>query len=462
MLMGLWRWLTRVWLWLTDLWRRAILGATASPPTAQRVQRSSHSSMYRSHPETNELALIIPSTYVQAAMNEQRVPLAVFYEMRECIQRLADLVENLQPHIVLFFATGGIPYAFPMMSVLMRRQSWDLLDGRFHMFPGLSWDGTIRDRCSSEYCISELRDLIATLRTALPHSLPVRLLALDTAHSGSGINKLVSTVNTAIRASDGTVTTDVVGIVSHAKASQQGPRDDKLKVSGSLGSVWLQKPSIYAGPQVTSAFQWLELPTSSDSHTLQLSYWVYSSIPAEDNADIMGVSSARDELGIRATSKTGRIVLATDDGVEAPLSGGRTIGDNLLNALAVPEESVVLKAIEQQFTTCLPDELQAEADEIHRSFAQVDELDHGDPDEVASQLLSARKALMPTEVYWLGSRDKLGPIWAGKLADSIRKSSHPSEYIAALRQARPDVAVGEPLCLTDDNLVVWWLEQVCK
>jgi hypothetical protein len=210
------------------------------------------------------------------------------------------------------------------MRVLAQEKIEGLIDGRFHMFAGLAWDGHIGGASSGEYFVSELRTLMDAVRGHLPRKSPTKILSFDTANSGSGANGLLGRLDEAVTGEHGQVESKVAVIVNHAEALEQEADSTKLELDSSLDPVWLQKPSAYVGPEVVAAFDWIDLPMSSVGHRLRLSYWPYSCVPTEDNAEFMGVRSSHKDLGVETTGQLGAIILTRDDGMDSYLGGPRS------------------------------------------------------------------------------------------------------------------------------------------
>jgi len=104
--------------------------------------------MYQSHPSRDSIYTRIPQNLVEATQNIQPIQFEDLQEMHELIWELADYAADWQPDLIPFFATGGIPYLFPMMRVLDKQGQKHLTDGHhFHVYPGLSWEGEIIRAC---------------------------------------------------------------------------------------------------------------------------------------------------------------------------------------------------------------------------------------------------------------------------------------------------------------------------
>ena len=155
--------------------------------------------MYQSHPDRDTLFAGNPSNLVTATQNIQPIHFDDLLEMRQIVWDLANLIVEWQPDLIPFFATGGIPYLFPVMHVLEKTKQHGFIDGQhFHLFPGLTWGGSIDDKDSETYFASTFGSIV---RQRLDSAAPVRVLVIDTTNSGNAVNKAVAACQRAIKAS---------------------------------------------------------------------------------------------------------------------------------------------------------------------------------------------------------------------------------------------------------------------
>jgi hypothetical protein len=110
-----------------------------------------------------------------------------------------------------------------------------------------------------------------------------------------------------------------------------------------------------------------------------------------------------------------------------------------------------------------PVELGEEANEDRRWANEVFGLGWEEkPDKVTDELLHLSRLWSPVEIHKLARDHKLLPEHGNKLKASIRKLDQPTECLLALERARPDLKRREPSGLENDELVQWWVDEVCK
>jgi hypothetical protein len=111
------------------------------------------------------------------------------------IAELAKAVVDLRPDLLFFFATGGIPIAFPIMKYLAGELDCSEQQTLFHMFPGLAWGGTINGLNSFDYFQAEAVNLIQTRVTS---KQTLRIALIDTTNTGNAINRAVQAISAVL------------------------------------------------------------------------------------------------------------------------------------------------------------------------------------------------------------------------------------------------------------------------
>ena len=218
--------------------------------------------MYQSHPDRDTLFAGNPSNLVTATQNIQPIHFDGLLEMRQIVWDLANLIVKWQPDLIPFFATGGIPYLFPVMHVLEKTKQHGFIDGQhFHLFPGLTWGGSIDDKDSETYFASTFGSIV---RQRLDSAAPVRVLVIDTTNSGNAVNKAVAACQRAIKASGastGRVALTVVGIVNTSHAEAKRKSAEKSLVSGVKRAAHVLTPSGFSTGALEDRRVALSLPS---------------------------------------------------------------------------------------------------------------------------------------------------------------------------------------------------------
>ena len=188
--------------------------------------------MYQPHPDKDRLFAGMPTNLVAATENIQPIRFEDLLEMRRIVWELAAYITDWKPHLIPFFATGGIRYLIPVMHVLLRARQYGLLDGKhFHLFPGLSWGGSTKGQDSENYFASAFGEVV---RKMLGTDGVLRVLVIDTTNSGNAINKAVAACQRAFAASGASnteISLRVVGIVNTSHLEANGARRDKEAAS---------------------------------------------------------------------------------------------------------------------------------------------------------------------------------------------------------------------------------------
>lgn len=126
-------------------------------------------------------------------MNVLPISLSDIRAMRDVVDRLVTLIIEWNPDLVLFFATGSLPYVLPAINLLGLTKWEELLDRSvFHMFPGLAWSGKIDGQSSEEFFIREVLFLLQQQRS---RSNAVKILCVDTTNTGNAVNKALNAMH---------------------------------------------------------------------------------------------------------------------------------------------------------------------------------------------------------------------------------------------------------------------------
>jgi hypothetical protein len=148
--------------------------------------------LYTAHPSVNRLRSVGPIGLWKARLNVLALDYKEVLSIRDAIWALVDHVTRSKPDFIPFFATGSIPYVFPLMQNLSDIQQEELLDGsRFHMFPGLLWGGRIDHMNSEEFFIHEAEPILHALASKRE---PIKILSIDTTNTGNAVNKAIKAV----------------------------------------------------------------------------------------------------------------------------------------------------------------------------------------------------------------------------------------------------------------------------
>lgn len=91
---------------------------------------------YQAHPKGNQLPAMIPRSYVEAGRFTQTISYDDLRGMWKTVRRLGTKICSKSPDLLIFFATGGIPYMVPTLQILASGQK--TFNCNAHMFPGLA------------------------------------------------------------------------------------------------------------------------------------------------------------------------------------------------------------------------------------------------------------------------------------------------------------------------------------
>jgi hypothetical protein len=424
--------------------------------------------MYTPHPDSNRLTAALPRNLVDATKHQFQLNFEVLSQMRSLISELADVAGEYRPDFVPFFATGGIPFVFPMMHILERRNQHEFVDGNhFHMFPGLTWRGRIDNLSSSEFFIREFGMILRATRNL---GRPIRVLVIDTTNSGNAINVAVRALEGASQAAavspQHPLEIQVFGIVDASHAANRNPRGGTVAFETPVGIRHLTLPSEWIAHDVIRDGQPLpmrrvdELPGLS----LILRYRFIEEIPTEDRAELLGAHARQGILGVETDRNAGRIVIAYSNGIRQTQTGYNSPGHRLLSLLYSDQNSMPWQLMKKcHALPPLTPEEEARCEEANfysEGGLRFVELNGMDVAEAVEGLRQMNRLLNSAEIYWLSRLRPLPLDLLPKVKASARANSttHP-ESLDFFRLAFPELAVSEPPN-TVDAKIDWWLERI--
>ncbi len=427
--------------------------------------------LYTAHPATNFLQHVTPRKLVEASRHIHKISFTNFSEVHATIEELANVVVRLNPTLVFFFATGGIPIVFPLMKRVAAEMN--LSSNRvFHMFPGLAWDGEIAGKRPTEYFCSEAVPLV---KGQVDGCARQRILVIDTTNTGNAVNLAVGAIAETCRMA-GVKNSDVyvLGVVNASGNISQMNDDRRVVLNhGNRTDLSVSVPNGYSpcSPIVSGSFVDL-MPALNDSNAmppLKVGYWVVDKLFTEDQAELLGVASLYSHLGIRSMGNTARMEILFDNKRTSVISGLSSIGSRLLYLLESKTTSACWRRLDE--INILGPETQAELafkveTELERdAFISLLEMDKS-PESTIKDLVAMRGPLRAVQIYWLASQDPLPRELIGRVAGAVRDSvlgtsDHDDEVvkegIAFLRLAYPEDAGNEPQGESIAQLKQWWV-----
>lgn len=70
--------------------------------------------MYTPHPAGNRIVHVSPERLAKAARRVHQINYVSLVQVHQAIGEIAQIIADLNPSLVIFFATGGIPIVFPV------------------------------------------------------------------------------------------------------------------------------------------------------------------------------------------------------------------------------------------------------------------------------------------------------------------------------------------------------------
>ena len=240
--------------------------------------------MYSPHPPDNRIRAFAPQSLVDATQNEFTIRFSEFIEMRRTIEKLADEIVGFRPNLIPFFATGGIPFAIPTMTVLYDRKSRDLVDGKhFHMFPGLSWNGKLDGVDSETYFAREFGELI---RGRSDSDNGMRIWTVDATFTGNAIRKLIKALHrtfSELHVKPAGAFVSVIAVIDASRASKE-PKDDALLLDTQFGPLYLARSGEFSPVGDLHDRQPIRFVRNDgdDLFDLNITYWAVGAIPTRE------------------------------------------------------------------------------------------------------------------------------------------------------------------------------------
>ena len=420
--------------------------------------------MYTAHPEQNQYPSLIPTHFADATERVHTIEYAHLVEMHDAISDLAALLAEIRPRCVLFFATGGYPVVMPLLHRLQEAGQHDLVTGSvFHMFPGLSWDGSTGGLEPEAFLAQELEPV---LRAPSQHGGKA-IVAIDTTNSGNAVNLAVKAIATACeRAGVSNPDVCVVGLVNREKApkADDGGRIFLASAEDLADGIYILTPSGFT-PEEPVKSHCLTRFTSPDERLpeVRIGYWLVDKIFTEDVAELIGADAVRETLGVKSVGGAGRLVIRFNEKETTQITGYNSIARHLMALLRLPRDSGQWNQIERNREYAEEpvedEELRGLARESTETFFRLFEL-KGSPAESAAYLLTVNRLSTEDEIRWLA--DHLPHTIAAnpKVIAAMRKAKDEGLVDAAikfLRMGNPDLAASEPAGLDLEKAREWWI-----
>jgi len=346
--------------------------------------------------------------------------------MRDVITGLASQVPAHHPDFVPFFATGAIPYVFPLMYRLWDNNERDLLDGSiFNMFPGLSWGGRIGNLNSQQFFIQRAVPILKQLHVK---TTPVRVLSIDTTNTGNAVNKIIKAIRAACTKAKVPAELHVIGVVNGSAITVL----DERKVSVMRPDkkvVYLFRPNGYDLPEVVNSHDVIQLSSNEDDRLLvRVSYWVLDNVFTEDVAQLVGAAAIPRELGISNIANSGRIRIQFNNRLSSVISGRDSVGKQLAHLVARSPEARSWQLLERMNAVRNDDagsrdQFDHLRDEVLKGF-EIGE----DPDAL-EDILNKDEVLTAAEIYALLQEEQFDPETVAKVESAL--ATRPGDDLTA-------------------------------
>jgi hypothetical protein len=385
--------------------------------------------MYQPHSNRDTLFAGKPSNLVAATQNIQTIHFDDLEEMHKLVWDLAEYVADWKPDLIPFFATGGIPYLIPVMHVLEKKGQRAYLDGQhFHLFPGLTWSGTIEGKGPETFFASSFGEVI---RKSL-ESGPLKVLVIDTTNSGNAVNKAAAACQKAFEASGAsasTISLKIIGIVntSHAEAKRSSP--EKRIVTGANRTSYVLTPSSFfpSSALLDRQFRLFSPLVPGAGFSFEVAYWLAGNVPTEDRAELIGVEAVHELLSTTSKPRAGRLKIVYGNGEDQQGTGLGNLFGRLISFLSMSLDAWQWEKMRE--INSLP----PQTPEDRKGVAGVKELSEGglrlfelkamNADDAIDELLKLPRLLLDVEVYWLGTIDPPPNRLASKVCASLEKGT---------------------------------------
>lgn len=426
--------------------------------------------MYTSHPDANAIRVAMPTEYATAASNALEITCNQVREMRATVRQLADEVEHIQPNLVLFFATGGIPYVLPLLHCLADRGRLNFLDGKtFHMFPGLVWEGRIEGGSSEDYFCRAFTELLP-----LDECERLSVLVIDTTNTGNAVNNAVKALDKVLSGRVGPrpnrIEIRVVGIVNGSHPVKERDRRQRAQIITPQGPAWVKLPDGYFNVSPLEARCWVAFTCDAGPAPFQLyiSYWVESALPTEDEAELLGAKSDHATLAVESTEDAGRLVILHANGCRSPIALGRTPGSTLSKLVASADTTMPWQTLMRTDSFTEAECASLDVAEVTEDYLRLMELDNADTATTITALAVADYGLRQVDVYWLSKQHRdaillhelqlMGKTRSLLARDECREETVEAA-IALFANVYPDLAAAASGG-TDRQALHWWLERI--
>lgn len=360
------------------------------------------------------------------------------------------------------------------MHVLEKQGQRLFIDGRhFHLFPGLTWNGTIEGKKSEVFFASCFGEI---LRTNLG-SEPLKILIIDTTNSGNAVNNAVAACQKAFDASGASPSNfllKVIGVVNSSHSAAQLSSSDKSVVTGVNRTAHVFTPSGYATTSNLIDRQFTSFsPLASDCGcSVEVSYWLAGKIPTEDNYKLIGVEAVHKSLATKAEPIAGRLEIVYRNGEIQQETGLGNLSSFLISLLSMPLDSIPWQKMQSTNDLLSHTEVesnsQAELREISQGGLRLFELEpfrvfdrhSAETSDIVKGLLNISRPLNDVEVYWLGN---LNPTprdrdIALKVCASLEKGKcTKKEALKYFCSAFPELTAADP---GGNGSAEWWDNQI--
>jgi hypothetical protein len=419
---------------------------------------------------------------VRAVENDVDVNFDELLEMRRVVEEMTQDVEQAKPDLIPFFATGGVPFMFPVMHALLDRKAFGLIDGRhIHMFPGLSWNGQLEGVDSETYFVEEFGKLVAN---AGHGDGSLKIWTMDATFTGNAIRKLLISIQRAFLEMANRppkVSVSLLAIIDASRADRK-PKDDKIPLESPFGTLYLKRPADFSPAGDLKDRQKIKYVRNhgDDLFEIDVEFRVVSTIPTEDRAELIGAMARKDTLGVAPEHVVGRLTVHFKNGYSPIGTGGNSIGSNVLHYLSKGEDQLPWR--EWLTTAALPpvgEDLKDDYEDAKasgRGGLRIFELMPELTEDVVEGLLSKPGLLESVEVYCLkehalglfkGQGGVQPTCFPGKLLRKVLASAKADNRAAAdaimlFRVCRLDIVVEEPYDQSEQELLEWWDGQLTR
>lgn len=435
--------------------------------------------MYTPHPADDWISRFVASPLIAAGKRDYPVAFRELLELRRAIEELASQVEIEAPDLIPFFATGGIPLAFPAMQLLYDRRVLGLVDGsRFHMFPGLAWQAQLGGADSEAFFVEEFSHLLMDRYRA--HG-SVKVLSFDATRTGNALNKLLKAIYLAFQRCSvppSSASVKLIAVLDTSRASHE-QKEGVLKFNCATGPFYLAPPQGFEPDQTTLLDRaQMRFVRSEDNNLfdLDIAIWSIPTLPMEDQYELIGAQARTQELGTLSKAVRGRLTIEFENGYSSSGTGGGSVAHNILNALSKPEDKSPWRewkrfSSETQLSASELDDY-LEGKRQTSGALIIFECLESSLEDIVSTFLDKQHLLLDVEIYCLkeklfeqmGRGDALQAI-PDRLMKKVIKSAK-NEPLAAqdalivLQLSRPELLADEPQDRCEADRLDWWAEQL--